>query len=84
MEASSNVVMTAMKKAEDSNEIVIRFYEYSGKAAHAVISCDRPVVSAVETDNTEWKTLGKLKVSGNKIMADMKPWEYKTVRIKLK
>ncbi len=84
LEGSANVVVTAMKKAEDSNDLVVRFYEHAGKASEAVITLDRPVASAVEMDNMEWKTLGKLTVKGNQIITPTKPWEYKTVRIRLR
>ncbi|MHB1460378.1 MAG: alpha-mannosidase [Armatimonadota bacterium] len=84
LEGSANVVVTAMKKAEDSNDLVVRFYEHAGKASTAVITLDRAVASAVEMDNMEWKALGKLAIKGNQIIAPMKPWEYKTVRIRLR
>lgn len=84
LECSANVVVTAMKKAEDSNDLIVRFYEFAGRSVDAVITLDKPIVSAVELDNMEWKQLGKLSVNGNKIMTPMKPWDYKTVRIRLR
>jgi len=53
----SNVMLSGIKKAEDTGEIVLRLYETDGKAAEAVVRIDpslvRPNWTAIETDILE-------------------------------
>ncbi len=83
----SNVLLTAIKKAEDDSDSVIRLYEASGKNTTATITLPAPVASAVETNLIEQKpdwTPAKIKISGNTITLPISHDEIKTLKIKYK
>lgn len=74
---SKNVVMTVMKKAEDEDQIVLRFYEAEGKPTKTNIRFFKIVEKAAETNmlEEEPRTLKKLsfKVSNQEIKT-IKMW----------
>jgi alpha-mannosidase len=80
---AENVVLTAAKKAEDDGPIVFRFYEWAGKEGDIVLRPDRGTATAEETDLMERpvKTLG---VENGGVVVHTKPFEIKTVRLRLK
>ena len=77
-----NVVLTAMKKAEDDDGVVLRFYEWAGKGSEVGLKVG-PVIasSAGETDLME-KPLGELVVKNGKVTVATKAYEIKTVKMK--
>ena len=48
-----NVILTTIKKAEDSDDLILRFYEASGKDTEATIQMDETLKDVVETDLLE-------------------------------
>ena len=78
-----NVVLTAVKKAEDDGALIFRFYEWAGKDGDIVLRPDRETATAEETDLMERpvKTLG---VGSGGVVVHTKPFEIKTVRLRLK
>ena len=80
---AENVVLTATKKAEDDGAIIFRFYEWAGKEGDIVLRPDRGTATAEETDLMERpvKTLG---VENGGVVVHTKPFEIKTVRLRLK
>jgi PKD repeat protein len=50
---NSNVMVKAIKKAEDSNEIVVRLQELSGQAQLAQLSCASPIAAARQLTGAE-------------------------------
>src|SRR6266852_295428 len=80
---AENVVLTAAKKAEDDGTIIFRFYEWDGKQGDIVLRPDSGVVSAEETDLME-RTLQELAIENGGVTVHTKPFEIKTVRLKLK
>ena len=78
-----NVILTALKTAEDENGIIIRFYEASGKETRATLTLSRaprkvePVNLVEETDEEFDK---EISVKGNKIETDLKPFEVVTLK----
>jgi alpha-mannosidase len=77
-----NVVLTTMKKAEDSDDTVLRFYEIDGKEAEALIKFAEAPASAKETDLLENERF-ELPIHDNGIHVDTRKHEIKTLRVKL-
>lgn len=76
-----NVVLTAMKKAEQSNDLILRLFEWQGKAATVRITAPGKPVSAEEVGMMEQEGLGALPLSGGKISLDIKPYQIRTIRV---
>jgi len=77
-----NVVLTAMKKAEDENALILRFYEWAGKESDVKLQLLPGMQSVYETDLME-KPLSELAISDGSVTVHTKPYEIKTVRIRL-
>lgn len=48
-----NVILTAIKRAEDENALIFRFYEFEGDDSEVRLTLPEPVVRAAETDLME-------------------------------
>jgi len=75
-----NVIVTALKKAEDENALVVRFYEWAGKDGEVTIQLPPDAESAAETDLME-KPIGKLSVHNGGVSLHTKPYEIKTIKV---
>jgi alpha-mannosidase len=82
--SSDHVSAMAIKKAEDSDEIIIRLHELNGHPADNVqVSFAGAIQSAREVDGQE-REIGKATVDGNgKLSVDMKPFALRAFAIKL-
>jgi len=81
----ANVVVEAVKKAEDSQELIVRLYETDGKTADASLTFNRPPQAARETDMLEWDKYVPPKsfvIEGAKVKVPVAPHEIKTIRVK--
>ena len=76
---ADNVVVTAVKKAEDNDDLVIRFYEWAGRNGDVTLEFS-PTESAEETNLME-KPSGTLAVKAGRITVPMKACEIKTVEV---
>ncbi|MFD1677553.1 alpha-mannosidase [Alicyclobacillus fodiniaquatilis] len=76
----SNVMIESVKKAEDSDDIVIRLYETNGAKATAKISVPFTYHTAHLTDLLE-QSIGPIAEFGEVIQLDFTPFEIKTLRI---
>jgi len=76
-----NVSVSAVKKAEDENALVVRFYEWAGKQGDVTLQLPSGAESASETDLTEKRT-GSLSLNGSSVKVPTKPYEIKTVEVK--
>ncbi|PYX20205.1 MAG: hypothetical protein DMG82_23005 [Acidobacteria bacterium] len=76
----NNVVLTAMKKAEDDDALVLRFYEWAGKEGDVTVQLPARAHSATETDLME-KALGELPLTDGRVSVHTKPYEIKTVKV---
>ncbi len=81
-----NVIMTALKKAEDGDEIIVRVYEAVGEKTEAEIEFFRSVESAevvnlLEDFDEEFEK--ELEVDGNSIKFEINPFEIVTLKVKL-
>jgi alpha-mannosidase len=80
---AGNVVLEAAKPAEDgSGDIVVRLYESKRMRTRATVTTTLPVASATETDMLERHVAGLDCVDG-KLELDFRPFEIKTIRLKL-
>jgi alpha-mannosidase len=77
---SDNVVITAVKNAEDGGALIIRFYEWAGKNSDVSLTLPSHVESAEETDLME-RPLGTLKSGADSVTVSVKPYEIKTLKI---
>jgi len=75
-----NVIVTALKRAEDENSLVVRFYEWAGKESEVTIQLPAGAQSAAETDLME-KPLGSLPVHDGAVSLHAKPYEIKTIKV---
>lgn len=77
-----NVLIKALKKAESSDEYVVRVYEAAGKQAQkASLTFAGDIVAAVEADGTE-KSIGKATFSGNRLEVSVGPNGIKTYKVR--
>jgi alpha-mannosidase len=76
-----NVVLTAMKSAEDEDALVLRFYEWAGKESDVSIHLPDGAESARETNLIE-RPAEELPVRGGVVSVHTKPYEIKTVLVK--
>lgn len=78
-----SVMIKALKKAEVSDEYVIRLYETSGRGPQtAGITFAGRILSAVSADGTE-KTAGKAEFSGNRLEVEVSPYGMATYKVRL-
>ncbi|MFZ0480589.1 MAG: alpha-mannosidase [Terriglobales bacterium] len=90
-----NLVLTAVKAAEDGDGLILRFYEWAGKEVDAKLTLPAGAQSAEETDLMEHRlaesgvagsatgvsTIGAL-LQNNVVTVHTKPYEIKTVKVK--
>ena len=79
--SSDNVVLTAMKWAEDDSAVILRFYEWAGKEADVKVQLPPGVQSASETNLIE-QSIGDLAVTNGSVTVHTKPYEIKTIAVK--
>jgi alpha-mannosidase len=78
---AQNLVMTAVKKAEDDGSLILRFYEWAGIESDTKIALPPGAQSASETDLMERPT-GNLALQGDGVTVHTKPYEIKTIRVR--
>ncbi len=76
-----NVVLTAVKKAEDDDALILRFYEWAGKETDVTIQLPPGAESALDADLME-RPIGALRLKANVVTVSTKPYEIKTVKVK--
>jgi alpha-mannosidase len=77
---SENIILTAIKKAEDDNSLILRFYEWAGKEGDVVLQLPPGVQSAAETDLME-RPIANVSVQKDAVKIHAKPFEIKTVKV---
>lgn len=78
---NDNVIVTALKKAEDSDALILRFYEWAGKEGDVQIVLPAGAQSAADADLQE-KAVTELVVKDNTVAVHTKPYEIKTVLVR--
>lgn len=77
-----NVMIEVIKKAEDSNELVIRMYEFHNKRTDVTLEFLRDIKEIKECNLLE-RDLEVLSPIGNKVNFTIKPYEIKTFKFEL-
>ncbi len=77
------VSISAAKKAEDGEEVIVRLREHTGKGAKGVhIAMAKPILSAREVDGQE-RQVGGAKVENGELVADVGGYELRAFAVKL-
>jgi alpha-mannosidase len=76
-----NVVLTAIKKAEDGNALVFRFYEWAGKQTDVKIQLPPQAQSAMQTDLME-KSAESLPLNNGVVAVHAKPYAIETFEVR--
>ncbi len=77
---ADNIVITAVKKSEDDNSLILRYYEWAGKDSQVKLQLPPGAASAAETNLMEKRTAG-VPVENNTITLHTTPYEIKTVDV---
>ncbi len=83
---NNNVLVRALKRAEVSDEYVVRVYEIGGKdSQNAQLTFAADIASAVQADGTE-KTINgsKAAFAGKKLSVSINPYGVRTYKVKLR
>lgn len=76
-----NVVLTAVKKAEDSNALILRVFEWAGKRTELSFTVPAGAVSATETNLMEKPTGSPLAVTGDVVKVPINPFEILSLQV---
>jgi alpha-mannosidase len=77
----NNIILTTVKKAEDSNALILRFYEWAGKDTQVKISLPHGATSAVATNLMETPEGESIPIANNSITVEAKPYSINTVKV---
>lgn len=80
-----NVILTAIKKAEDDNAAIFRFYEFEGRPAQVRLRLPEAATAAVQTNlmEKEEKALS-LEANGKEVAVSIGRYEIATVKVSFK
>ncbi|MGB8258871.1 MAG: glycoside hydrolase family 38 C-terminal domain-containing protein [Terracidiphilus sp.] len=76
-----NVVLTAVKKAEDAKGLILRMYEWAGKDSTVEIHLPAGATGATVTNMQETPEGAGLTVTGDVVKAPIHPYEILTIRV---
>ncbi len=79
--AEPHVVLTAVKKAEDGNGLVMRFYEWEGKGGSITLTVPAGATGATIVNLMEKPEGAAITVSGGKVVVPVSPFQIQTVRV---
>ncbi len=75
-----HVILDTVKKAEDSNALILRLYESYGQRGKVNLSLGQTPLSAVECDMME-ENEAPVEIKGNTLSFSIKPYEIRTFKI---
>jgi len=78
----NNLILSALKKAEDTDEIILRFFETKGETTEAEVELFKELKRLTLVDLLE-REEKELPFSGNKFRLEVKPFEIVTLKLKL-
>jgi alpha-mannosidase len=76
----NNVVLSCFKRAEESDDLVLRLVETSGEKTEVTVELHSPVSQASLVDLLE-NEISALQIEDGKIRLEMNPYEIKTVKV---
>jgi alpha-mannosidase len=80
---AENVVLTAVKKAEDDDALILRVYEFAGRGTQARVGLS----ASLRAPQRAWlanlmeQPAEELKVAGGTVVVPLKPYEIQTVKV---
>ena len=77
---AENIVVTALKKAEDENALVLRFYEWAGKDGDVTLQLPPGAESASETDLME-RPIASVPLENGAVRVHTTPYAIETVKV---
>ncbi|HEY6766812.1 MAG TPA: glycoside hydrolase family 38 C-terminal domain-containing protein [Candidatus Sulfotelmatobacter sp.] len=77
---SNNIVVTAVKTAQDDNSLIIRFYEWAGQEKDVRINLPSGAIAASETNLMEVPS-GNVNLHDGSVLVHTKPYEIKSVKV---
>ncbi len=81
MVSNPNVVLTAVKKAEDADGLIFRFYEWAGESGDVRITMPSGASSATLTNLMEKPEGSALSITDNQVSVPVHPFEIVSVRV---
>ena len=78
-----NIMIEVIKKAEDTDHLIVRMYEFHNKRTNATLEFFKDIEEIFECNLME-RDLEKINPNGNRIDFTIKPFEIKTFKFKLK
>lgn len=78
-----NVMIEVIKKAEDSDHLIVRLYEFNNKRTDVSLEFMKNIHEAYECNLLEENEDTNLNIDGNKINFIIKPFEIKSFKVKL-
>jgi alpha-mannosidase len=79
--SADNVVVSAMKKAEDSDGLIFHMYEWAGKEGTVELKVPHGATGAIETNLMEQPEGKALAIDNDRIQVDVHPFEILAVRV---
>jgi alpha-mannosidase len=78
-----NIILSAVKKAEDTNALIFRFYDSNGQGSAAHLHVPPGALYAVETNlmETPVPNAPHLAITNDTITLPIKPWEIRTLEV---
>ena len=76
-------MIEVIKKAEDSDDLIVRMYEFHNKRSDVTLEFFKDLKEIKECNLLE-KDLEELSPVGNKVKFTIKPYEIKTFKFKLR
>jgi alpha-mannosidase len=76
-----NIVLTAMKKAEDSDSLIFHAYEWAGKPDTVTLTIPKGATGAVVTNLLEQPQGSPLTITGDRLTVPIRPFEILTLRV---
>ena len=77
----NNLILSALKKAEDTDEVILRFFETKGETTPAEVELFREIKRLTLVDLLE-REEKELPFNGNKFRLEVKPFEIVTLKLK--
>lgn len=76
-----NVILTALKKAEDNDGLIAHFYEWAGLSSTLLITIPKGATGTTETNLLETPQASSATLAGGKISVPIHPYEILALRI---
>ena len=75
-----NLILSALKKAEDSDAVILRFFETTGESTQAEVELFKTIKRLTVVDLLE-REEGELPFEGNRFRLEVKPFEIVTLKL---